>query len=91
LKAFVEKNFQDFPVHESKVVIGDPADEIIKYVESAEIDLVITGTHGRRGFDFFLYGSVARAIVGNSPVPVLTVNPYRKRKSGPPPMYWKGN
>ena len=31
-----------FPNHESKVVIGDPADQILKFVDEQGIDLIIS-------------------------------------------------
>ncbi|MBW1759678.1 MAG: universal stress protein, partial [Deltaproteobacteria bacterium] len=59
------------------VVSGDPADEILKTIESEGIDLVIMGTHGRKGLERTIFGSVVDNVVKNSPVPVLSVNPYK--------------
>ena len=59
-----------------KVAFGDPAGEILKYVELEGIDLIIIGTHGKKGIERALFGSVANRIVKKSPVPVLTVNPH---------------
>jgi len=44
------------------------------------IDLVIMGTHGRRGLQHFLMGSVAEAIFRSATCPVLTVGPHVTRK-----------
>lgn len=52
---------------------GDPATEICSYVREADADVVATGTRGRHGEHSFLLGSVAEAVVRNSPIPVLTV------------------
>lgn len=60
-----------------KILIGDPAHEIIQYAQEERIDLIIMGTHGRKGLEKALFGSVAEKVVKNSPVPVLTVNPYK--------------
>ena len=49
-----------------------PAEVIIDAVGEYACDLVIMGTHGRRGFKRLLAGSVAREVVHLSPVPVLT-------------------
>ncbi|MFB6352941.1 MAG: universal stress protein, partial [Halobacteriales archaeon] len=50
------------------------ADEtIVDYVRAHDIDLVVMGTHGRRGVDRQLLGSVTERVVRTSPVPVLTV------------------
>jgi nucleotide-binding universal stress UspA family protein len=62
---------------ESKILCGDPASEILKTIESKEIDLVIMGTHGRKGLEHVFFGSVAENVVKKSPVPVLTINPYK--------------
>jgi nucleotide-binding universal stress UspA family protein len=40
------------------------------------IDLVVMGTHGRRGLQHFLLGSVAETIFRNATCPVLTVGPH---------------
>jgi nucleotide-binding universal stress UspA family protein len=50
-----------------------PADAIVGYARRADIDLIITGTHGRRGVSHALIGSVAEHIVRTAPCPVLTV------------------
>ena len=62
---------------QKKIVYGDPAQEILKAIDSEGIDLVVMGTHGRKGLENALFGSVARSVVKRSPVPVLTVNPYK--------------
>ncbi|HSD96310.1 MAG TPA: universal stress protein, partial [Sulfuricaulis sp.] len=36
-------------------------------------DLIVTGTHGRRGVDHLLMGSVAEGVVRISPVPVMLI------------------
>ena len=41
------------------------------------VDLVIMGTHGRKGMDKIIFGSVAERVVKTSPVPVMVVNPYK--------------
>ncbi len=62
---------------ERRIVSGDPATEILKTIESEDIDLVIMGTHGRKGLEHIVIGSVAENVVRKSPVPVMTVNPYK--------------
>lgn len=47
--------------------------EIISYVNRAEIDLIVLGTHGRDGIDRYVFGSVAEKLARMSPVPVMTV------------------
>ena len=73
---FLKKHFAGVKAT-GKVLLGDPADEIIQRVTDTGADLIIMGTHGRRGFDLLLFGSVAEKIVRLSPVPVLTVRPKK--------------
>lgn len=72
-----EEHLQSCPNFERKIVSGDPATEILKTIESEDIDIVIMGTHGRKGLEHTIFGSVAENVVKRSPVPVLVVNPYK--------------
>lgn len=51
----------------------DPGDEIVLYARTQAIDLIVMGTHGRRGMAHALMGSVAEQVVRSAPCPVLTV------------------
>ncbi|MBN2469003.1 MAG: universal stress protein [Deltaproteobacteria bacterium] len=62
-----------------KIVFGDPIQEILKTIESEAIDLVVMGTHGRKGLEHVVFGSVAENVVKKSPAPVLTINPYKTK------------
>ncbi|MBW1708342.1 MAG: universal stress protein [Deltaproteobacteria bacterium] len=62
----------------SHILIGDPATEIVTFIEENEIDLVIMGTHGRQGLNRIVFGSMAEKIARNSPVPILIIKPPRK-------------
>jgi nucleotide-binding universal stress UspA family protein len=52
---------------------GDPAEEIARRARTVPTDLVVMGTHGRRGFERFVVGSVAGRVVSKAPCAVLTV------------------
>ena len=52
---------------------GHPAEEILTYAREEGMDLIVMGTHGRRGLGRLLLGSVTEEVVRTSPVPVLTV------------------
>lgn len=77
LDEFVEQYFEDYPGLAASVIAGDAADMIIHYVTSNEIGLIIMGTHGRKGLDKVIFGSVAERVVKAAPVPVMVVNPHR--------------
>ena len=47
---------------------------IVDYAKKCEIDLIVTGTHGRGAVKQLLMGSVAERVVRTAPCPVLTVH-----------------
>jgi nucleotide-binding universal stress UspA family protein len=77
LDEFVEQYFSDYPNMVTSVVPGDASNKIIDYITSNDIDLVIMGTHGRKGLDKVIFGSVAERVVKTAPVPIMVVNPHR--------------
>jgi nucleotide-binding universal stress UspA family protein len=81
IEEFANTHFHGYPVCKTRVVLGDAAEEILNYVKSEEIDLIVIGTHGRKGIDRILFGSVAERVIKMSPVPVMSINPYRTRDS----------
>ncbi|WP_022856042.1 universal stress protein [Thermodesulfobacterium thermophilum] len=91
MEDFMKKHFADYPEAQSIIVKGDVVEKIIekgdvveKIIETGEkvkADLIVMGTHGKKGLDRILFGSVANGVVKNSPIPVLTINPYRLKKA----------
>ena len=77
LYEFVDEHFSDFSATKTVVMVGDAPEEIVSYIEAQNIDLVIMGTHGRKGMDKIIFGSVAERVLRTSPVPVMVVNPYK--------------
>jgi nucleotide-binding universal stress UspA family protein len=77
LYEFANESFKDFPGTKIQVVAGDPSEEILSYIAAHGIDLVVMGTHGRKGLDKVIFGSVAERVVKSSPVPVMVVNPFK--------------
>jgi nucleotide-binding universal stress UspA family protein len=77
LSEFKNEYFKVFPDTITSVAYGHPWEEIMYYIHSKSIDLVIMGTHGRKAFEKILFGSVAERVIKTAPVPVLVVNPYR--------------
>ena len=55
------------------VVLGQPAEEILKYARKSDIDLVMMTTRGRSGVRSSGIGSVAKQVIHDSPVPVWLV------------------
>jgi universal stress protein A len=61
-------------VHASGVIrIGNPVDEILRYIDDEKVDLVAMSTHGRSGLAHLLMGSVAERVVRSSKAAVLTI------------------
>lgn len=58
---------------ETAVLTGSPHRAILSYADDHDIDLIVMGTHGRRGLDRYLLGSVTERVVRLADVPVLTV------------------
>jgi len=56
---------------------GEPWKEIVSIANERPIDLIVVGTHCRRGLARTVLGSVAEKVVRHSPVPVLVVPPWR--------------
>jgi nucleotide-binding universal stress UspA family protein len=54
------------------------ADTIVAYAKANQIDLIVTGTHGRGAVQHFLMGSVAERIVRTAPCPVLSVHTHER-------------
>jgi nucleotide-binding universal stress UspA family protein len=58
---------------ESELVEGDAYDVIVRIAQERDCDLIVMGTHGRRGLAHALLGSVAEKLVRQGPCPILAV------------------
>ena len=67
---------------------GDASTTIVDQAVSAGTDLIVMGTHGRRGFKRLLLGSVTETVLREAPCPVLTVPPA-PRASTPETVIFK--
>lgn len=54
-----------------ELAMGEPSDEIIKYVRAHRVDLIAMSTHGHRFVSDLLYGSTADKVRHLVDVPVL--------------------
>ena len=64
---------------EPLLMSGPPWQLILQVASERGVDLIVMGTHGRRGLSRVLLGSVAEKVVRLSPVPVLTVGTPAER------------
>lgn len=53
--------------------MGDPKSKILDVAEEWRADLIVLGSHGRRGFERFLMGSVSDAVVRHAKCSVQIV------------------
>lgn len=75
------EQLQSCPNFRRLIEYGDPAVEILKAIEKEDIDLVVMGTHGRKGLEHTIFGSVAENVVKKSSAPVLVINPHKVQRS----------
>jgi nucleotide-binding universal stress UspA family protein len=63
------------------VLAGNPKEVILEEAEKWNADLIVVGSHGRRGFKRFLLGSVSEAVAMNAHCSVVVVrNPARSSR-----------
>ena len=60
---------------------GDASTTIVREALTTRADLIVIGTHGRRGFKRLLLGSVAETVLHEASCPVLTVSPHTEAAS----------
>jgi nucleotide-binding universal stress UspA family protein len=56
-----------------KVLVGDPAPTILKFIKASKCDLLVMGSHGRGAFKNLVLGSVATKVLSQCDVPVTIV------------------
>ena len=68
----------------TEVALGDIDTEILRSVQKQKADLVVMGTHGRRGFERFVMGSTTERLIRRCPVPLITIGSGKKGAATPP-------
>jgi len=58
----------------TRLEVGEPASTVLQVAEREGFDLIVMGTHGRRGLPRLLLGSVAQKVVARAHCPVLTLH-----------------
>ncbi|MGH9586015.1 MAG: universal stress protein [Acidobacteriaceae bacterium] len=74
LAKLVEKQAGDVGQSELVVKMGFATDSILSFAKERQVDLIVMGTHGRRGLDRFVTGSTTESILRKSQSPVLAVH-----------------
>lgn len=78
IKEFESFHFKTLKNMKHSIILGDPSETILEYVKENNIDLIIMGTHGRKGLNHVFFGSVAERVIKGAPIPVLVINPFKK-------------
>jgi nucleotide-binding universal stress UspA family protein len=55
------------------LLVGEPADEILRFAKESQVDLIVVGTHGRTGLERLLMGSIAEKVLRGATCSVLIV------------------
>jgi nucleotide-binding universal stress UspA family protein len=74
LQEFVKKHTNDEIQPELVVQTGVAADSILSFAQLQKADVIVMGTHGRRGFDRLMLGSVTDRVMRTAPCPVLVAS-----------------
>lgn len=56
-----------------EVLVGEPAEEIVKFAEESQVDMIIMGTHGRTGLASIFLGSVTVDVIKRTCIPVTVI------------------
>lgn len=59
--------------HKTIIKQGDPSETIVDTARALRVNMIVTGSHGRRGASKFLLGSVSSKVVGHAHCSVLVV------------------
>jgi len=73
LEASLDTEMQARGTRTVVLVSNSPANAILDYARSHNVDAIVMGTHGRSGFADLFMGAVAQHIVRRAPCPVLTL------------------
>jgi universal stress protein A len=74
LEAFVKASTKELGARpEAKVLIGRPADEIVRYAKDHDARMLVMTTHGYSGVKHVLLGSTTEAVLRHASCPVLSI------------------
>ena len=79
LERWARRNLGDQGVS-LQVRSGHASDTICKVAAEWDASLIVMATHGRKGLGHFALGSVTEQALRDAPCPVLTVNPWARRR-----------
>ena len=77
MAAMIEKNKTSCPGCTGVLLSGDAVECIVEYAKDQEGDLIVMATHGSKGVEKILLGSVADRVLKRADCPTLVFNPYK--------------
>lgn len=82
LDALVARRKEGVQMGQVLMKTGDARDMIDEAAKEVSADLIVMGTHGRRGVSRALLGSIAESVVRTAPCPVLTIRSIDEKHRG---------
>ena len=87
MTAFSRTWFGDIGGLKTAVLFGDVAQELLRYVATESISMIIMGSHAHAGLSRFMHGSVSDQVARRCRVPVMVINvspdPLSPHREGP--------
>ncbi len=77
MERFIAESMGSMAPAGQKIAMGDAVEEILAYAKEIPADMIVVGTHGRKGLEKVMFGSVAEGVVKGATCPVVTVNPFK--------------
>jgi nucleotide-binding universal stress UspA family protein len=71
----LQRFFAAAPPKETLILKGDPAEQIVTTAKKEGIDLIVMGTHIRKGLEKAIFGSVSEKVMKSGVCPVLAIPP----------------
>ncbi len=65
----------------SRVRVGDPAAEIVRFARGTDVDLIVVGAYGDKGVRTLILGSVAERVIRAAPCPVIAIRQKEAREA----------
>ncbi len=75
MKEFMDRHFRAMANTYKEVLLGDPAETILDFIDKNPIDRVVMGSQDRNQPDHVMLGPVAERVIKNSPV--LVINSHK--------------
>ena len=78
MEDFLEENLDPSVASKGKVLIGNVAENICGFAKDEKIDLIVMGTHGYKGLERMLLGSVTEKVLRMAPCNVMAVKNFNQ-------------